>query len=35
MNTHEFVNGSFQGVSRIPTTSKVELFVTLINDFSC
>ena len=32
MNTHEFVNGSFQGVSRIPTTS---FFLTLINGFSC
>ena len=28
-------NSSFQGVSEIPATSKVELFVTLVNGFSC
>ena len=27
-------NANFQGVSRIPTTSKMELLVTLVNDFS-
>ena len=28
-------NASFQGVSKITTTSKVELFVALANDFNC
>ena len=29
------INASIQGASRIPKTSKVELFVTLDDSFSC
>ena len=28
-------NASYQGISRIPATSKAEFFVALANEFSC